>query len=82
MNLASATRLRSSFARTEYLRHTWSRYRDMIGAAAGFILLGLVFLFVIPWVGIAAGAVGVALLVLFLLGFGRRAADGCVAEPQ
>jgi hypothetical protein len=33
-----------------------------------------VFLFLIPWVGIAAGIVGLALAVLWLAGFGRRAA--------
>ena len=45
----------------------------MIGAAAGFLLLAAVFLFVVPWVGIAAGVVGFALLLLFALGFGRQA---------
>ncbi len=43
----------------------------MIGVAIGLIILGIVFLFVVPWVGIVAGIVGLILLVGFLLGFGR-----------
>lgn len=45
----------------------------MIGAALALIVLGVVFLFIVPWVGIPLGIVGLALLVAFLLGFGRRA---------
>jgi len=48
----------------------------MIGAALALIVIGVVFIFIVPWVGIVAGAVGVVLLVLFLLGFGKRAAEG------
>ena len=48
----------------------------MIGAALALIVIGAVFLFIVPWVGIIVGIVGVILLVLFLLGFGRRAAEG------
>jgi hypothetical protein len=48
----------------------------MIGAALALIVIGVIFLFIIPFVGIAAGIVGVILLVLFLAGFGRRAAEG------
>jgi hypothetical protein len=48
----------------------------MIGAALALIVIGVVFLFIVPWVGIIVGIVGVVLLVLFLLGFGRRAAEG------
>ena len=47
----------------------------MIGAALALIVVGVIFIFIVPWVGIAAGAVGVVLLVLFMLGFGRRAAQ-------
>jgi hypothetical protein len=43
----------------------------MIGVAIGLVILGIVFLFVVPWVGIVAGIVGLILLVGFLLGFGR-----------
>jgi hypothetical protein len=48
----------------------------MIGAALALIVLGVIFFFIVPFVGIAAGIVGVILLVLFLAGFGRRAAEG------
>jgi hypothetical protein len=49
----------------------------MIGAAAALIIIGLVSLLLLPWfVGVVVVAVGVVLLVLFLAGFGRRAAEG------
>jgi hypothetical protein len=46
----------------------------VIGVGIAFIVVGLVFLFVVPWVGIAAGLVGLVLAVLWIAGFGRRAA--------
>lgn len=46
----------------------------MIGVGVAFIIVGIVFLFVIPWVGIPVGIVGLALALLWLAGFGRRAA--------
>ncbi len=55
----------------------------MIGVAVAFIVIGIVFLFLVPWVGIAAGAVGLVLAVLWVAGFGRRAAarDTPAGEP-
>ena len=44
----------------------------MIGLALAIIVIGIIFGIVIPWVGIPVGLVGVALLVAFLAGFGRR----------
>ena len=46
----------------------------MIGLAIAFIVVGIIFLFIIPWVGIPVGIVGLALAVLWVAGFGRRAA--------
>jgi len=46
----------------------------MIGVGLALILLGVVFLFVVPWVGIGAGLVGLVLAFLWIAGFGRRAA--------
>jgi hypothetical protein len=48
----------------------------LIGAAVGLVVLGVILLFVFPWVGIPLGIAGVVLVLLFLLGFGRRAAEG------
>ena len=45
----------------------------MIGVGIAFIVVGIVFLFLIPWVGIPVGIVGLALALLWLAGFGRRA---------
>jgi hypothetical protein len=39
------------------------------------IIVGIVFGFVIPWVGIVVGFVGLVLLIAFVAGFGRRAAE-------
>jgi membrane protein implicated in regulation of membrane protease activity len=46
----------------------------MIGVGIALIVVGLVFLFIIPWVGIPVGIVGLVLAVLWVAGFGRRAA--------
>jgi hypothetical protein len=46
----------------------------MIGVALALVVLGIVGLFVFPWGGVALVIVGLVLLVLFLLGIGRRAA--------
>ena len=46
----------------------------MIGLAIALMVIGLVFGFVIPWVGIVVGLVGALLFIAFVTGFGRRAA--------
>jgi Flp pilus assembly protein TadB len=46
----------------------------MIGVAIAFIIVGIVFLFIVPWVGIPVGILGLVLAVLWIAGFGRRAA--------
>jgi hypothetical protein len=45
----------------------------MAGVGIAFIVVGIVFLFVIPWVGIIVGIVGLVLALLWVAGFGRRA---------
>jgi hypothetical protein len=47
----------------------------MLFAAIGLIVLGLLLLFIVPWVGIPAGIIGVILVVLYLVGVGRRVAE-------
>jgi len=47
----------------------------MIGVGIAFIVVGIIFLFVVPWVGIAAGFVGLLLAILWVAGFGRRALE-------
>lgn len=47
----------------------------MIGVALALIIIAIVFGFVIPWVGIAVGLVGLVLLIALVAGFGRRAAE-------
>jgi Flp pilus assembly protein TadB len=48
----------------------------MIGVALALIAIGIVMLFLLPWVGIPVGIVGVVLFIAYLAGFGRRAAEG------
>ena len=47
----------------------------MLGVALALIVIGIVALFIFPWAGIPVGVVGILLLVVFLLGFGRRAQE-------
>jgi hypothetical protein len=44
----------------------------VIGVGIAFIVVGIIFLFLVPWVGIAAGLVGLVLAVLWVAGVGRR----------
>jgi membrane associated rhomboid family serine protease len=54
----------------------------MIGVAIAFIVVGIVFLFLVPWVGIAAGVVGLVLAILWVAGFGRRAVSRDTSVDQ
>jgi hypothetical protein len=47
----------------------------MIGIALALVIIGVVLLFLIPWVGIPVGIVGLLLAIGYLLGIGRRAAE-------
>jgi Flp pilus assembly protein TadB len=51
----------------------------MIAVGVAFILLGVVFLFIVPWVGIPVGIIGLILAVLYFAGFARRGRRG--GEP-
>ena len=48
----------------------------MIGAALALIAVGIVLIFFLPWVGVPVALVGLVIAVLYLAGFGRRAATG------
>ena len=43
-----------------------------LGAALALVVIGVLTLLVIPWVGIAAAAIGVILLVVYFVGAARR----------
>jgi hypothetical protein len=43
----------------------------MIAAFIAMVVLAVIFIFLVPWVGILAGIVALILLVLFLVGVGR-----------
>ena len=47
----------------------------MIGLALALLVVGVIMLFFVPPLGFVAGAVGLVLLVLFLVGFTRRATN-------
>ena len=70
-----------TFASIYRARFGWAAagiHSHVIGVALALVVIGLIFLFLIPWVGIPVGIVGLILLVVWLLGFGKRAAS----EPQ
>ena len=47
----------------------------MIGLALALVVIGVVLLFIIPWVGIPVGIIGLLLAIGYLFGVGRRAAE-------
>jgi len=47
----------------------------MLGIALALIVLGVFLLFLMPWVGIPVGIVGLLVAIGYLLGIGRRAAE-------
>ena len=53
----------------------------MIGLGIAMVVIGVILLFIIPWVGIPVGIVGLVLAVLYFAGFGRRAARGEQPQP-
>ncbi|MES1247255.1 MAG: hypothetical protein ABUS54_06245 [Actinomycetota bacterium] len=53
----------------------------MIGIGVALIIVGIVFLFVSPWVGIPVGVVGLVLAILYFAGFGRSAGRGEQPQP-
>ena len=48
----------------------------MIGVGIALIVVGIVFLFIVSWVGVPVSLVGLVLVVLWFAGFGRSAARG------
>ena len=47
-----------------------------LGLGVALLIIGLLGLLFFPWGGIVVALVGLVLIVMFLLGFGKRAADG------
>jgi hypothetical protein len=48
----------------------------VIGIGIAMLVIGIIFVLVIPWVGFVVGLVGLALAVIWVAGFGRSAARG------
>ncbi len=46
----------------------------MLGVALALVVIGVIFLFLIPWAGFVAGGVGLLLLLVYLVGLARRPA--------
>ena len=44
----------------------------MLGVALAAVVVGLILLFVIPWVGFVIGALGLILLLVYVIGAVRR----------
>ncbi len=47
----------------------------MLALALALVVVGLVFLFVLPWVGVPLGVIGVILLVVYAVGAARRTTE-------
>jgi hypothetical protein len=47
----------------------------MLGVALALIAIGVMLLFLVPWVGLPLGIVGIVLALLYIAGVGRRAAE-------
>ena len=45
------------------------------GVAFALIVIGLIILFIVPWVGIVVGVAGLILLVVHFLGLRKRPAE-------
>jgi hypothetical protein len=45
----------------------------VIGVGVAMLVIGVIFVFVIPWVGLVVGIVGLVLTILWMAGFGRGA---------
>jgi 4-hydroxybenzoate polyprenyltransferase len=48
----------------------------MIGVGLALLVVGIILLFMLPWVGIVLGVVGIVLSFLYFAGFGRRPRPG------
>jgi hypothetical protein len=48
----------------------------VIGVGIAMLVIGIIFVFVLPWVGFVIGIVGLVLAALWIAGFGRSAARG------
>ena len=48
----------------------------MIGVGIALVVVGIIMMFLVPWVGWIVGFVGLLLAALWFAGFGRRAARG------
>lgn len=53
----------------------------MPAAALAAIVVGVIFLFVFPWVGFVVGAVGLIMLLVYVIGAVRRPGTG-ETEPS
>ena len=54
----------------------------MLAVALGAVIVGLVFLFIIPWVGIPVGVAGLILLALWLVAFARKSPRAAARETR
>jgi hypothetical protein len=55
----------------------------MLAVALAAVVVGLVFLFIMPWVGVPVGLVGLLLLVIWLVALGRKSPRRTAAgEPR
>lgn len=56
--------------------------RDMLAIALGAVIVGVVFLFIIPWVGVPVGVAGLLLLAIWLIAFARKSPRAAAEESR
>ena len=54
-------------------KHT--RVAGSLGLGVALLIIGLLGLLFFPWGGVILAVIGIAIIVAFLLGFGRRASE-------
>ena len=52
----------------------------MLAVALAAIVVGIIFLFIIPWVGIPVGIVGILLLAIWLIALARKSPRDAAEE--
>ena len=54
----------------------------MLAVALAAVVVGIVFLFILPWVGIPVGIVGLALLAIWLFALVRKSPEAAADEAS
>jgi Flp pilus assembly protein TadB len=68
--------------KTTFGRRGRGNHPLMLAVALAAVVLGIVFLFFLPWVGLPIGIVGLVLLGIWLLGVVRKSPEAAADEAR